>query len=854
MASEEDKKMAESWKDDADGILIFVRRYRLCPQLLLLIRHTQTGLFSAAVASLISVSIQDLQQNPQDTSNFYLANTYQATINPNASSSLPTSPPPFTPPNYAIWVNGLWFLSLVISITCALLATLLQQWARRYLKVTQPRYSPHKRARIRAFFAEGVDKFLLPWAVEALPTMLHLSLFLFFAGLAVFLWNVNLTIFKLVLSWIGLCTALYGCITFLPILHHDCPYHTPLSLPVWHFVTGIQLLTFRALKWITLSFDYFSYRTYDRFRNLAEGYVRSLVRGMQKTAEESAFNSPLEIVTRAFMWTFDCLDEDHELERFFAGLPGFRSSKMVHDPLPDLSSEQQEKLLQALIGLADRTSSSDLLPEQVKIRRTVICRRAIGPADIPNAIWRAFHRFTSADQYGLVQSAEIADLVRGWENGEDEETTMITRATVSSVVARAQRHDDLWFTLASKEMSVSESVLRNYATHGNSLSLAILNHVVRQQFSFVEQGHWVLYVFLKILEAASKFDVLDTSPKLQHEFCALWNQVVRADHVLPRHILGPIRDVYLTLHQHTDCAPTEFSASTIDEDPMLKYPSTYPLCKIPDHHPHPTTPIHDVSASTAIPRPVPQDNTALDPTFPPDASSLSVATPVLVDEKTVDVPQVTNILVSASSSSCALQTATEIFHDSETSPDPTAAVDARDNPSARTMALTIREISTSTTSAPPPSEVSFQNNANLLVPHSTSPENPPSTSLEIVLENMLPKGTPPNIPCPNLTDQRSYPESHFSIIASAYPSTSPWPTSAVAATSDEGSPKPSLREDKHALDLPPVDRTSQATTQSNVDALPQLLPPPSVTDIATASLSHQEFDAEHARDPHDDTV
>jgi hypothetical protein len=29
MAAEEDKKMAESWKDDADGILIFVRRHLL---------------------------------------------------------------------------------------------------------------------------------------------------------------------------------------------------------------------------------------------------------------------------------------------------------------------------------------------------------------------------------------------------------------------------------------------------------------------------------------------------------------------------------------------------------------------------------------------------------------------------------------------------------------------------------------------------------------------------------------------------------------------------------------------------------------------------------------------------------
>ena len=36
----------------------------------------------------------------------------------------------------------------------------------------QSRYSPHKRARIRAFFAEGVNIFLLPGAVEALHLLL----------------------------------------------------------------------------------------------------------------------------------------------------------------------------------------------------------------------------------------------------------------------------------------------------------------------------------------------------------------------------------------------------------------------------------------------------------------------------------------------------------------------------------------------------------------------------------------------------------------------------------------------------------------------------------------------------------
>ncbi|KAH9983058.1 hypothetical protein BJV74DRAFT_777884, partial [Russula compacta] len=177
-AEEEDKKMVESWKGDADGILVF------------------TGLFSAAVAALLAVSIPNLQQNSQDISAYYLAQIYKQTSQSNGSNvSIPTSLAdpalPFTPPASAVWVNGLWFLSLVISLTCALLSTLLQQWARRYLSVAYPRYSPHKRARIRAFYKEGVDKLHMPWTVNALPALLHVSLFLFFAGVSVFLFTLN---------------------------------------------------------------------------------------------------------------------------------------------------------------------------------------------------------------------------------------------------------------------------------------------------------------------------------------------------------------------------------------------------------------------------------------------------------------------------------------------------------------------------------------------------------------------------------------------------------------------------------------------------------------------------------------
>ena len=550
------------------------------------------------------MSIQDLQPNPQDTSNFYLANIYQAMTNPNTpnvSCSLPASPPPFSPPNYAVWVNALWFLCLVISITCALLATLQQQWARRYLKVTQSRYSPHKRARIRAFFAEGIEKCLLPWVVETLPTLLHISLFLFFAGLVVFLWNVNLTIFKLVLSWVAICTALYGCITVMPIIRYDSPYYTSLSSLLWRSVIGVACFV-SAVIVLLLYCTVFCRRGAEWLFDFTDRCYDLLLQGMQKRAEETALNSPSEIDTRAVMWTFDCLDEDHELERFFSGLPGLRSSKVVKDPLPSLSGPQTWKLCQALTGLMDRTFSSDFLPAPVKERRAMICAKAIDPVYIPNAFY-VLDIILARCHYSGAMVPGILQIMRGW--GNNTYAMMVAQATVSSIVARAHRRDEPWVVLASDELGIPEASVRDCAAHhGDSLSLAILIHVIRQQFTHFQNPLWPRHEFSFVLSAASKLNVQDTSPELQREFCALWNQIVcevqyRND-LMTNLTLGRIRNVYIALHQDTDCAPTQFSYSTEDEDDMLRRPSSYPLCNIPDHHPYSTTHVQDVSASETL--------------------------------------------------------------------------------------------------------------------------------------------------------------------------------------------------------------------------------------------------------------
>jgi hypothetical protein len=48
---------------------------------------------------------------------------------------------------------------------------------------------------MRAFFADGMDEMHISWAVEELPTLLELSLFLF---------NVDREVFTCVMSWTGL--------------------------------------------------------------------------------------------------------------------------------------------------------------------------------------------------------------------------------------------------------------------------------------------------------------------------------------------------------------------------------------------------------------------------------------------------------------------------------------------------------------------------------------------------------------------------------------------------------------------------------------------------------------------------
>ena len=74
-----------------------------------------------------------------------------------------------------------------------MLGSLLQRWAKQYNTniFTRPRTDPRNTTEPRRSpFGAGGDELRLPWLIEALPAMLRMSLYLFFTGFGVFVFNL----------------------------------------------------------------------------------------------------------------------------------------------------------------------------------------------------------------------------------------------------------------------------------------------------------------------------------------------------------------------------------------------------------------------------------------------------------------------------------------------------------------------------------------------------------------------------------------------------------------------------------------------------------------------------------------
>jgi len=442
-----------------------------------------------------------------------------------------------------------------------------------------------------------------------LPTLIHLSLFLFFAGLAIFLFNINHTVFNSVVWWIALFLIGYGLITLLPIFRHDSPFFSPLSLPAWFLYASMLHLFFKILFSIR-SDRIIVFSSWQRLRDLRDRSRGWILGGVEKAAEETASEQLSEIDVRILRWTIDDLGDDDRMSNFFEAIPGFFNSKLVKDLRSKLPDSLLKRFWEALNGFFGRTLPSNSVIEYVKYQRLDVGMSAMSTITVPNI--SSIPKNILFERWDHVpQNVAMGYAVKRWCASKNKDVAQYAQCMATRILAGVRERNDRWFVLATDVLGLSEDSLRKYVAHGSdSVSLAIFISVARRHI-YTDIYDW------GVLSTIYKLNIHNTLLELQHDFCALWNLCVEEairqqpdTDTFPVGILRLTRYLYISLHEGTQAAPTHFSASTQEFDHVLFRPDSYPLCQIHDHRPDSTvsdsrTEIGETSQPTLFPFPVP---------------------------------------------------------------------------------------------------------------------------------------------------------------------------------------------------------------------------------------------------------
>ena len=548
----------------------------------------QSGLFSAAVATALSITFPDLKPNPQDNSTFYLRLIYQLLANPNISQpeapiTLAT-PPVFSPPLYAILANSCLFFSVICSLTSAALAMLLQEWAHRYRMVTrQPDFTPAKRARVRETFSNFSGGRHILWGTYLMTLLIHVSIFFFLLGSLTYVLNVNHTVFVCLCLFSVFVPLHVTYYTAVSILKPGMLFYGPFSQPAFHIFHRILYTVSRILSCI-----HPLRRLYEASGTLYNDLSHSrqdFLKGKEKAIQRVVSNDTTKIDHDVLAWTFNYSFIDADLEKFFAAVPGFFDSKLVNNLQERLSNEFQDKFRRVLDELLDHTFSSDTFSRLARGNRLLICLDAARAALGRGAVSRILGDVFDGRWPAALQSIEVGYALKRWD---DVGVSSHIRRIVARIISRVQVHerDDRWIGLVKDEFGMPDRAFEDHVAAGDHISLAVLIRITRRLLRTDSEPQEPGF-----LRELSNFDIRATLPGQQHDFCAVWNEVVqeaqrRGIGSTPALFLEELRHIHAVLHQGTDATqatydgPTATSTSDIDI-PLESF--SYPLCHVVDH-------------------------------------------------------------------------------------------------------------------------------------------------------------------------------------------------------------------------------------------------------------------------------
>ncbi|PPQ76275.1 hypothetical protein CVT26_009712 [Gymnopilus dilepis] len=294
---EKDRIRCESWKDEVQNLLIFA------------------GLFSGVLTAFVIQSYPELQPDQNEIMISLLARISTQLANPlnntQASPQLPidmalNAGPPSTS---AIRVNIFWLISLVLSLTTALISIVSLQWLTEHQQYPSSLSYKEKFALLNMRM-ESLDAWHVPAIFASLPILLQAALTLFFIGLIDFLIASSSPVAIPVSISIGIPFAFSILTTVIPGLQMfifclpitDRTNNTPQQAPY----RSTQARLFR--QFIAISEAAFSlcahanYTVYRLFFSLRR--LRSKRRGSQEVEAQKMLRPILSLESRLITFKF----------------------------------------------------------------------------------------------------------------------------------------------------------------------------------------------------------------------------------------------------------------------------------------------------------------------------------------------------------------------------------------------------------------------------------------------------------------------------------------------------------------------------------------------------------------------
>ncbi|KAI5900621.1 uncharacterized protein SCHCODRAFT_02608377 [Schizophyllum commune H4-8] len=247
LVNNHDTTLSQDSREEIDSLLVFA------------------GLFSGVCTAFIIESYKWMMEQPDDLAVDYLRQILVVLTN-TTNTSFPqgavSSGRPSLPNDIVALINGLWFNSLVLSLSSALVGIVSKQWLREYIHDAGRSHITN--LSVRQVKYDGLRRWYVGVIIALIPVLLQAALFLFLVGIIYLLWHLQPVVAGLVSGLVGLIASFFILTTILPagqfiiyrmfhLQRHNASQIPFKSAQAWIFLQ-IALLTINFGAWIRHTF------------------------------------------------------------------------------------------------------------------------------------------------------------------------------------------------------------------------------------------------------------------------------------------------------------------------------------------------------------------------------------------------------------------------------------------------------------------------------------------------------------------------------------------------------------------------------------------------------------------------